>query len=178
MAEGRSVTVNGRDYAWPRDPTVIVCVDGSEPGYIEAACEAGLAPFFARILEQGTNRIADCVVPSFTNPNNLSIVTGAPPAVHGICGNFFLDSQAGEAVMMNEPRFLRAPTLFEAFQKAGATVAVITAKDKLRGLLGNGLALSPDSAVCFSAEKADQVTLEGNGIEGVVEMVGMPVPSV
>ena len=33
------------------------------------------------------------MVPSFTNPNNLSIVTGAPPAVHGICGNYFYDRE-------------------------------------------------------------------------------------
>ncbi len=37
---------------------------------------------------------------------------------------------------MNDPRFLRAPTIFKAFYDAGATVAIVTAKDKLRALLG------------------------------------------
>ena len=69
----------------------MVCIDGSEPGYIERAIEAGVAPNFARLMRDGANLLADCVVPSFTNPNNLSIVTGAPPAVHGICGNYFFD---------------------------------------------------------------------------------------
>ena len=112
-------------------------------------------------------------MPSFTNPNNLSIVTGVPPSVHGICGNYFFDPERGEEVMMNDPRFLRAGTILAAFSAAGAKVAVITAKDKLRKLLGHGM-----KGICFSSEKADQVTLAENGIENVLERVGMPVPSV
>ena len=89
------IEVNGRTYPWPERPVVVLCIDGSEPGYIEGAIEAGVAPFFAKVLAAGTARLADCVVPSFTNPNNLSIITGAPPSVHGICGNYFLDPDTG-----------------------------------------------------------------------------------
>src|SRR5688500_18270844 len=120
----RPVTVNGRRYAWPERPLVVVCVDGSEPGYIEAAIEAGGAPFLAKMLREVTSRIADCVIPSFTNPNRLSIVTGAPPRVHGICGNFFYDTESRAEVMMNDPKFLRTGTIFAAFQKAGARIAI------------------------------------------------------
>jgi phosphonoacetate hydrolase len=172
------IEVNGRRYAWPRAPTVVVCVDGSEPDYIEKAVKAGVAPYLARITAQCCDLGADCVVPSFTNPNNLSIVTGRPPSVHGISGNYFLDPDTGKEVMMNDAKFLRAPTIFQAFQKAGAKVAVVTAKDKLRGLLGHGLTHGEGGAICFSSEKSDQATLAGNGIEGVVAMVGMPVPDV
>src|SRR5262249_45778692 len=98
--------------------------------------------------------VAECVVPSFTNPNNLSIVTGRPPAVHGISGNYFLDPDSGKEVMMNDPKFLRVETLFVAFQRAGCRIAVITAKDKLRELLGKGLVLGDGKAESFSAEKA------------------------
>ena len=112
-------------------------------------------------------------MPSFTNPNNLSIVTGVPPSVHGICGNYFFDPERGEEVMMNDPRLLRAGTILAAFSAAGAKVAVITAKDKLRKLLGHQM-----KGICFSSEKADQVTLAENGIENVLDRVGMPVPSV
>jgi phosphonoacetate hydrolase len=122
---------------------------------------------------KGANMLADCVVPSFTNPNNLSIVTGAPPAVHGICGNYFFDRDLGEEVMMNDPKYLRAGTVLAAFADAGAKVAVVTAKDKLRKLLGNRM-----QGICFSSEKADQVTQEEHGITGVLDLVGMPVPSV
>ena len=172
------ITVNGRAYRLPGRPTVVVCIDGSEPGYIEQAAAAGRAPWFAKVLKSGTNLTADCVVPSFTNPNNLSIVTGQPPSVHGICGNYFLDPESGKEVMMNDPKFLRVETLFPALQRAGCRIAVITAKDKLRGLLGKGLALGPGKACSFSSEKSDRTTLAENGIEGVNTLVGMAVPDV
>jgi phosphonoacetate hydrolase len=113
------------------------------------------------------------VVPTFTNPNNLSIVTGVPPSVHGICGNYFYDRESGAEVMMNDPKYLRAPTILAAFADAGASVAVVTAKDKLRRLLGHGM-----RGICFSSEKAAEATLAENGIEDVVDWLGMPVPSV
>jgi phosphonoacetate hydrolase len=155
-------------------PLVVVCVDGCQFEYITDAVAAGAAPYLSRLLSgAGTRFIADCVMPSFTNPNNLSIVTGVPPAVHGICGNYFFDSERGEEVMMNDPRHLRVGTILAAFSNAGAKVAVITAKDKLRKLLGHQM-----TGICFSSEKADQLTLAENGIENVVGRVGMPVPSV
>jgi phosphonoacetate hydrolase len=152
---------------------VVVCVDGCEPDYINQAIEAGRAPFLASLKERGTCLTADCVVPSFTNPNNLSIVTGAPPAVHGICGNFFWDPDAKAEVMMNDAKYLRAGTIFAALTDAGAKVAVITAKDKLRALLGHRM-----KGICFSSEKADQVTMEVNGIADALSLTGLPVPSV
>ena len=168
-----AVTVNGRTYRWPRRPLVVVCVDGCEPEYINQAIATGRAPYLASLRESGTCLTAACVVPSFTNPNNLSIVTGAPPSVHGICGNYFWDRDAGAEVMMNDPKYLRSGTLLAAFAEAGAKVAVVTAKDKLRALLGHRLA-----GICFSAEKADQATYDANGIASVPMLVGMPVPSV
>jgi phosphonoacetate hydrolase len=169
------ISVNGRRYAWPRRPLVVICIDGSEPLYHERAIAAGMMPWLGRTLaEHGTALVADCVVPSFTNPNNLSIVTGAPPAVHGISGNYFLDPETGEEVMMNEPRFLRAETILAAFSKAGARVGIVTAKDKLRALLGHGT----EGAICFSAEKADKATEAENGIADALGFVGLPLPSV
>jgi phosphonoacetate hydrolase len=168
-----TIAANGREYAKPKQPVVVVCVDGCEPDYITQAIQAGVAPYLKKMLEKGSSRLGDCVVPTFTNPNNLSIVTGVPPAVHGICGNYFLDETTGKEVMMNDPAYLRAPTLLAAFSEAGASVAVVTAKDKLRTLLGHQL-----KGICFSAEKADQATMANAGIDGVVELVGKPVPSV
>jgi phosphonoacetate hydrolase len=167
------VTVNGRSYAAPRQPTVVICVDGCEPDYIAQAVAAGVMPTMKRWLRDGTALIADCVVPSFTNPNNLSIVTGAPPSVHGICGNYLFDTATGTEVMMNDPKWLRAPTLLAALADGGARVAVITAKDKLRRLLGHKM-----RGICFSSEKADQASEAENGISGVPALVGMPVPDV
>ena len=169
----RLITVNGRVYTWPEAPLVVVCVDGSEPAYMDEAVAAGVMPWLAQARAAGTNRTADCVVPSFTNPNNISIVTGRPPSVHGISGNFFLDPDDGSEVMMNDPKFMRCGTILAAFADAGAKVVVITAKDKLRLQLGHEL-----KGVCFSSEKADEATIADNGVDGVVDLVDMPVPSV
>ncbi len=168
-----NVLVNGRRYELPKANTVVVCVDGCEPEYIAQGIAAGVMPWLQRTLQDGTALIADCVVPSFTNPNNLSIVTGAPPSVHGICGNYLYDVASGTEVMMNDPKWLRAPTLLAALADAGQRCAVITAKDKLRRLLGHGM-----KGICFSSEKADEVTFAEHGIADVLPLVGMPVPSV
>jgi phosphonoacetate hydrolase len=172
------VTANGRPYRMPDVPRVVVCIDGSEPGYIERAIEQGLAPNFARLMAEGANLTALSVIPSFTNPNNISIITGAPPALHGIAGNYFYDPDTRQEVMMNDARFMRAPTILREFHSAGAKVAVVTAKDKLRTLLGNGLDFATGRAIAFSSERADKATLADNGITDVLARVGMPLPDV
>jgi phosphonoacetate hydrolase len=168
-----ALKVNGRTYKLPAKPTVVVCVDGCEPDYLAQAVATGQMPWLKRTLALGSGLTGDCVVPSFTNPNNLSIVTGAPPSVHGICGNYLFDTATGTEVMMNDPKWLRAPTLLAALSDAGKSLVVVTAKDKLRKLLGHKM-----KGICFSSEKADQVTLEENGIEDVLGLVGQPLPSV
>ncbi len=173
----KTVTVNGRHYNWPSRPLVVICCDGSEPDYMEVAMAKGLMPNLQRIIAKGENRRGHSVIPSFTNPNNLSIVTGRPPAVHGICGNYLIDPATGQETMMNDPKWLRAPTIFEAFQKAGAKIAMVTAKDKLRLLLGKGLVFD-GTAVAFSSEKADKVNMAENGIADACGLVGMGVPDV
>jgi phosphonoacetate hydrolase len=169
----REITVNDRSYRWPEAPVVVVCVDGCEPEYVTRAVEAGAAPWFGDVTAKGTALVVDAVVPTFTNPNNLSIVTGAPPAVHGICGNYFYDRDAGVEVMMNDPKYLRSDTILAAFSRAGASVAVVTAKDKLRRLLGHGM-----RGVCFSSEHADRTTVDEHGLDDALGLVGLPLPSV
>ena len=171
------VELNGVAYQWPDRPVVVVCVDGGDPAYFDSALEDGYAPTLAAFVKDGFSTVAQGVVPSFTNPNNMSIVTGAPPSVHGVPGNYFLDPATGQGVMMNTPRFLRSETVLGAFSRAGARVAAITAKDKLRTLLGHGVDVTNGSVV-FSAEKADLCTLDECGIEDVLGLVGQPLPDI
>ena len=178
MSVENSVTANDRSYAAPKTCAIAICLDGCEPEYLEVAIAEGLMPNLKKMRETGTDRLAHSVIPSFTNPNNLSIATGRPPVVHGICGNFLFDPDTGEEVMMNDVRFLRAPTIFSQFYDAGATVAMVTAKDKLRALLGAGLKFHDDRAVAFSAERSGETTKADHGIENASEWLGMPVPEV
>ena len=178
MTPDMPITCNDRQDPQPPDTAVVICLDGCEPAYLDVAIAEGLMPNLARIRDTGTARLAHSVIPSFTNPNNMSIATGRPPSVHGICGNYLYEPETGEEVMMNDVRFLRAPTIFSAFHASGARVAVVTAKDKLRALLGAGLSFDDDRAICFSSEKADQTTKAENGIDDASAWLGRPVPEV
>ncbi len=169
-----TVTVNGRRYQFPQRPTVVVCIDGCDPEYFRHGLARGILPAVEKFRTNGCFYTSRAVVPTFTNPNNLSIVTGVSPAVHGISGNFFLDPETGQEVMMNDPRFLRAETLLAALSQAGLRVVVITAKDKLRRLLGHELR----DGICFSAENAHVATLAANGIDDVNSLVGWQTPEV
>lgn len=166
-----NLTVNDRTYQLPDRPVVFVCMDGTSPEYLEAA--RPVMPNLGRIRERGAWGTALSAIPSYTNPNNLSLVTGAPPAVHGISGNFYYDRDDDREVMMNDPEFLRCPTVLSAVAAAGRSVAAITTKDKLRRLLGKDL-----QGVCFSVERAHEATEAENGISDVVQRIGRPNPDV
>ena len=128
----RTVLLNGVIYQLPASPVVVVCIDGGDPAYIEQGVREGIIPNIARFMREGFSAVAEGTVPSFTCPNNMSLITGAPPAVHGISGNYYLDLATGEAVVMTGPELLRSRTILAEFADAGAKVVSITAKDKLR----------------------------------------------
>ncbi len=178
MIEQKPISVNGREYPIPKTCAIAICLDGCEPAYLDVAISEGLMPTLKRIRDSGADRLAHSVIPSFTNPNNLSIATGRPPKVHGICGNYLYEPETGEEVMMNDVRFLRAPTLFSKFYEAGARVGIVTAKDKLRALLGAGLKFDEDRARCFSAEKSDTSTSAEHGQDAASQWLGMAQPDV
>lgn len=168
------VQLNGVDYRWPAAPVVVVCIDGGAPDYIDQGLKAGILPNIARFTREGFSAVAQGTVPSFTCPNNISLITGAPPALHGISGNFYLN-ESGEAVVMTGPELMRSRTILAQFADAGARVAAITAKDKLRRQLGKDLDLSRGN-VSFSSEFASRCSLAENGIGNVLELTGMPQP--
>lgn len=169
-----TIHLNGIDYRWPQRPVVVVCIDGGDPAYIERGLRDGILPNVARFMREGFAAVADGVVPSFTCPNNISLITGAPPAIHGISGNYYLDAER-RAVVMTGPELLRSRTILAEFADAGARVVAITAKDKLRRQLGKELDVAHGN-ICFSSEKADCCTLAEHGIENVLERFGMPLP--
>ncbi len=171
------IELNGVRYRWPSRPVVVVCIDGGDPAYFERGVRDGIIPNVARFMRTGFSAVADGEVPSFTCPNNMSITTGSPQSVHGISGNFYLDRDTGEAVVMTGPELLRSRTLMAEFSRRGATVVSITAKDKLRRQLGKDMDLSRGSAN-FSAECADQCTREETGIDNALELTGMPLPDI
>jgi len=147
---------NGRTYSLGPAPIAVICVDGCAQAYLDAAIAAGCMPNLERLLAQGFGGLCTGCLPSYTNVNNSAIVTGTPPSVHGISGNFFLDPETGNEVMMNSPEFLRVSTIFPAAEAAGRRIAVLTSKDKLRTILSHEL----ERPIAFSAECCRDATEE------------------
>ncbi len=173
------IEINERSYPGvPNSTAIVICLDGSQKEYFEEASKLNLTPNIDSFKKNGEDLLVNSAIPSFTNPNNISIVTGRPSSIHGICGNFFYTPSTGEEVMMNDPQFLRAPTIFQKYYEHGAKIAIVTAKDKLRKLLSHGLKFNESRAICFSSEKSDQANLNDNGIDEVNKWLGMEVPNV
>jgi phosphonoacetate hydrolase len=166
-----TVEVNGRSYATPKRPTVVIIVDGFDPAYLEHGIANGTLPTMKSFKEKGFMGIADCSMPSTTNTNNTSIVTGVPPVVHGINGNYYLDSETGKEIMITDAKRLRCGTILGALSHTGVKTAVVTAKDKLLKVLAYEM-----EGINFSSEYAGKATLKENGIENVEKLVGRPTP--
>ncbi|WOH84140.1 phosphonoacetate hydrolase [Bradyrhizobium sp. BEA-2-5] len=166
------IEVNGRTYSKPTRPTVVICLDGCDPRYLNFPNAREVFPNISRMMRSGFAALADAAMPTFTNPNNVSIVTGAPPAVHGISGNYYLDRETGKEIMIVDAMPMRATTILAEMSRAGVRVAAVTAKDKLRKMLGHRM----EGGICFSSEKAGSATMAENGIADVEALVGRPTP--
>jgi phosphonoacetate hydrolase len=169
----QQIEVNGKSYQWPRTPVVVILIDGGDPAYVHAGLAQGVLPNFKRLMTEGFASIAVDAMPSSTNPNNISVIAGVPPSVHGISGNFFLNPATRQEQMMDQPEFLRADSILAKFSQNGAKVVAITAKDKLTKMLAYGL----KDGIAFSSEKADRCTKQISGIDNCLAYVGKPLPS-
>ncbi len=149
-----SFTVNRRTYRVPERPVLAICADGWDPVYVDDALARGLMPRLAGALAAGgVHTHGRAQVPTFTNPNNVTIVTGVSAAENGIAGNHYRSADGSE-VQVTDPSFLRAETIHAGARAAGVGVLCVTAKDKLRRLLATG------GVPAYSAERADAQTLE------------------
>ncbi len=173
---GPLIEVNGRAYRPPARPVVVICIDGCADEYLSVSMAQGRMPRTLEMTRQGYRGMVRGALPSFTNVNNAAIVTGMPPSVTGICGNFFLNPETGEEVMMNSPEFLRCETILTTAAKAGRNVAFITAKEKLRTVLGDGVV--PLGGIAFSSEKVDEAKTATHGVDDAESIIGKPRPEI
>ncbi|KAH8894008.1 phosphonoacetate hydrolase [Thozetella sp. PMI_491] len=155
------VQLHGNSYNIPSRSTVVICVDGFDPSYLDQGIADGILPTLAGFVQNGFHTTANVAMPTFTNPNNVSIITGVPTSVHGIAGNYFLDRKTGKETMIVDDSLLRGSTILAEMASQGVRVAAITAKDKLRRLLDHGLAGT--KSICYSAEYASDETLQWLG---------------
>src|SRR6266566_4629079 len=169
----QQISVNGKNYNWPKSPVVVILIDGGDPSYVNTGLSQGLLPNFKKLMTDGFVSVALGAMPSFTNPNNISVITGVPPSLHGISGNFFLNPATGQEAMMDQPEFLRADSILAKFSQNGARVVAITAKNKLAKMLAAGL----QNGITFSAERANECQVSTNGLADCLNYVGKPLPT-
>ena len=165
------VEANGRAYALPKRPVIVICLDGFDPEYMERGIADGILPTIGALRTKGYVGSALASIPTTTNTNNTSIVTGVPPAVHGINGNYYLDAETGEEIMVTDARRLRCGTILGAVSKAGVQTAVVTAKDKLLKVLAYEM-----EGIAFSSEQPNTADLSALGAAGGEELVGRSKP--
>jgi len=169
----QTFSVNGISYQPPAKPIVVICMDGSADEYLDTTMAFDRMPNLKQMAKAGYRGMVRGALPSFTNVNNSSIVTGVSPAVHGISGNFFYDAAKDQEVMMNSAEYLRAETILAAAANAGRKVAVVTAKEKLRDILSHKM-----QGIAISAEKANQAKKETHGIDDAEKIIGHPTPAI
>ena len=96
--------------------TVIITVDGYDPEYVEA-CDA---PNLMELARQGFYRVGKSMMPSVTNVNNVSIVTGEYPSEHGISSNYRMVRESGEDIYMESGDYVLSETFFQRAKKDGS----------------------------------------------------------
>jgi predicted AlkP superfamily pyrophosphatase or phosphodiesterase len=104
------------------DHVIVISIDGLRPDAI-GAFEAHV---MQRMLREGAYSLtAETVYPSKTLPSHTSMLTGVPPAVHGVTWNTDRTATHGKV----EP-----PTIFALAKAAGFSTAAFFSKPKLRHL--------------------------------------------
>ena len=143
----------------------VFCIDGLDPEYIEA----GEAPNMRELARKGFLKIGQCMIPSVTNVNNVSLVTGSYPEVHGICSNYWWLSERNEGIYVESGEYVEAETIFQQAQRQGRTSILVTSKDKLLRLLSKGATVAvsseepPDWVVAGVGPPPEIYSLEVNG---------------
>ena len=121
--------------------TVMVMVDGLDPEYLESCS----TPILRQLAKDGFMVEGKAMMPTVTNVNNVSLVTGSYPETHGITSNYWFNRQADAEFYMESEEFVQSETMFQRAKSMGARSLLVTAKDKLRRLLSNGATLTVSS---------------------------------
>ena len=109
-------------------PVLMISIDGMKPEYVTKADEHGLKlPTLRAMMRSGS--YAEGVVgvwPTVTYPSHTTLITGVPPAEHGISTNYQFDPlQCHDGAWYWYASDIKVPTLWSAAHKAGLKTASI-----------------------------------------------------
>ncbi len=133
-------------------PTVVLAIlDGCPAHSLDA-----LPPeaYLREAAAKGRFQRVRTVFPSSTAAGHAAILTGKWPEENGVTGKEFL-REDGTLGAFSSPRLLEAPTIIEQAAGAGFRTAVISGKNGVRSLLGEGadLSVSPGLVPSWVLEK-------------------------
>ncbi len=109
-------------------PVLMISVDGMKPEYITRAEVYGLkVPFLRKMMHDGAwAEGVTGVLPTITYPSHTTLLTGVPPAEHGIVSNAIFDPErAFDGAWFWYARAVRVPTLWAAAHGAGLRTASV-----------------------------------------------------
>ena len=117
---------------------VIIMIDGLGMDYYNKT----ELSFIQNMARTGIFKSGNCIFPTLTNANNISIACGTWPETHGVTTNCYFDESTGKAEFLEDHRFLCAPTIFDLADRQGRQSALLTCKSKTTKILGNNLAIA------------------------------------
>jgi len=114
---------------------LIIVIDGCSTEYISRES----TPNLYRIAEDGFYKVIESAVPSVTNVNHATILTGKFPSEHGVVGNYFYKRETGEQGFIESSNFIKAETILDIMHHRGAVTALLTVKGKVLEVFGKGV---------------------------------------
>ena len=134
---------------------LIIVIDGCAPEYLSREN----TPNLYRIAEDGFFKFVKSAVPSVTNVNHATILTGKFPCNHGVVGNYFYDRKTGAQGFIESSDFIKIETFLETLHNRGVSTALLTVKGKVLEVFGTGVDYG------LSAEKPDLRLVEALGMQ-------------
>lgn len=113
---------------------IVIMMDGFGDDYYSNSD----MPTLRSMAKKGIYKVVPSLMPSVTNVNNASIITGVPPDINGITGNAFLNPATGKEELTEDPDLVLTPTIFERAHKAGVLSMLFSCKTKTVRLLSRG----------------------------------------
>jgi predicted AlkP superfamily pyrophosphatase or phosphodiesterase len=107
-------------------PLVVISIDGLDYRYLRDGDKLGLRiPNLRRLMREGEMAAGvEGVFPTVTWPSHTTMITGVPPAVHGILGNRRPKEEGGDYYW--DVSLLKVKTLWQAARSAKLKTAAIT----------------------------------------------------
>ena len=113
--------------AEPARHGVLITVDGMRPSSYTSAGPAKIPTLRALVARGAYARGVVGVLPTVTYPSHTTMITGVPPAIHGIVSNTWLDPEGRAAgAWYWYARDIKVPTLPGLIRASGMTAAAVS----------------------------------------------------